>query len=67
MSNNKKYYQVTYTIYKVISFDDEEMREYGYEGEITDMDRKDYLNNLIEDEYNIGIPYDDINIQETCP
>lgn len=67
MSNNKKYYQVTYTIYQVISFDDEEMREYGYEGEITDMDRKDYLNSLIEDEYNIGIPYDDINIQETCP
>ena len=67
MSNNKKYYQVTYTIYQVISFDDEEMREYGYEGEITDMDRKDYLNSLIEDDYNIGIPYDDINIQETHP
>ena len=67
MSNNKKYYQITYTIYQVISFDDEEMRECGYESEITDMDRKDYLNSLIEDEYNIGIPYDDINIQETCP
>ena len=33
---NKKTYQITYTIIQVVDIDDDEMREYGYEGEITD-------------------------------
>ena len=34
-----------------VEFDDEEMREYGYEGEITDAMREEYFGRLLEDEY----------------
>ena len=61
---NKRTYQITYTIIQVVDIDDDEMREYGYEGEITDSDREEYLNNLLADEYDIGIKYDDIDIKE---
>lgn len=60
----RKTYQVTYTVYKVIEVDDKEMKEYGYEGYITDEMRNEYLQNLIEDEYDLGVPYDDIEIKE---
>jgi len=55
-------YYVTYTIIKLVEFDDDEIREYGYEGEITDDIRKEYLDNLIADEYDLGIPYDDMEV-----
>ena len=60
----KKRYKVEYRIYRVVEFNDDEMREYGYEGEITDEDREEYLNILLEDEYNIGVKYDDMYYTE---
>jgi hypothetical protein len=60
----KKRYNITYYIYQTIEFDDNEMREYGYEGEITEEQRKEYLNILLQDEYNVGINYNEIYIEE---
>ena len=50
-------YKLIYTLEQEIVFDDEEMREYGIEGEITDKVVKKYLNNLIEDEYGLPFSY----------
>jgi hypothetical protein len=50
-------YKVIYTIEKEVEFDDEEMREYGIEGEITDEKRAKYLECLIADEYDIPCQY----------
>lgn len=60
----KKRYNITYYIYQTVEFDDDEMREYGYEGKITEEQRKEYLNILLQDEYNVGINYDEIYIEE---
>lgn len=59
-----KRYKVEYRIYRTVEFDDDEMKEYGYEGEITEEQRKEYLNILLQNEYNVGINYDEIYIEE---
>lgn len=61
---NKKKYLVTYTAYRVVEFDDEEMKEYGYEDEINDDMREEYLDNLLEDEYPMPTKPDDCTIEE---
>ena len=45
---------VNYLTIKEVEFTDEDMREAGYEGEITDEMREEYLYNLI-DEDNLGM------------
>ena len=46
----KNIYEVYYSFVKVIEFTDEEMREHNYEGEITDDMRREYFQNLLEEE-----------------
>lgn len=46
----KNFYEIEYTFVKIVEFTDEEMREHGYEGEITDDMRREYLYNLLEEE-----------------
>jgi hypothetical protein len=57
----KKIYQVTYKTYKVVEIDDEDLRNAGYEGTITDEERKEFLENLIDE---IDILCDDMEIDE---
>ena len=42
--------EIEYTFVKIVEFTDEEMREHGYEGEITNDMRREYVNNLLEEE-----------------
>ena len=42
-------YQITTTLIDIIEFTDEEMLEAGYELPITEEDRKEYLDNLLEE------------------
>lgn len=42
--------EIEYTFVKTVEFTDEEMREHGYEGEITNDMRREYVNNLLEEE-----------------
>ena len=57
----KKIYQVTYKIYKVVEIDDKDLRNAGYEGAITDKERKEFLENLLDE---VDILCDDIEIDE---
>ena len=45
----KNIYEIEYTTYRVVEFDDEDMIRCGYSAPITDSDRQEYLDNLIED------------------
>lgn len=58
-----KTYQVTYITIKTFNITDMEMYDYGYEGEITDDMREEYLQNLLADEYD-PLEYDDRKIIE---
>ena len=42
--------EIEYTFVKTVEFTDEEMREHGYEGEITRDMKQEYVNNLLEEE-----------------
>lgn len=42
--------EIEYTFVKTVEFTDEEMREHGYEGEITNDMRREYVDNLLEEE-----------------
>ena len=42
-------YQITTTLIDIIEFTDEEMLEAGYELPITEEDREEYLDNLLEE------------------
>lgn len=44
----KKYYQVVYTVVKVVEIDDDEMREFDWGPEITDEMRLEYLEAELE-------------------
>ena len=46
----KKYYEVVYTIVKVVEVDDDEMREFDYGPEITEEMRLEYLEGELEAE-----------------
>ena len=48
-----KFYQVVKTDLTVIEVTDEELRELGYEGEITDEDRLEYIKNALEEDENL--------------
>ena len=58
-----KTYQVTYITIKTFDITDMEMYDYGYESEITDDMREEYLQNLLADEYD-PLEYDDRKIVE---
>ena len=45
-----KFYQIMKTDIAVIEISDEEMREFGYEGEIEEEDRLEYLQHILEEE-----------------
>lgn len=61
---NKRKYLITYTAYNVVEFDDEEMKKYGYEGEITEEMREEYLDNILVDEYPMPTEPADYKIEE---
>lgn len=67
VENKTNYYSVSFTKVRVFEFTDAEMRDFGYEGYITDEMREEYLNNLITDflndeDYDTG--YDDIEVEK---
>ena len=53
MLNESRKYKVVYTVEQEVEFDDAEMREFGYEGIITNEMREEYLQQLLADEYDI--------------
>ena len=57
------FYCVTYKVVKVFKVNDEEMQRVGYEN-ITDEDREEYLDNLIEEFDLNDISPDDIEIEK---
>ena len=57
-------YQITRTLIDIIEFTDEEMLEAGYELPITEEDREEYLDNLLEEINSEHISYDDIEIKK---
>ena len=48
-----KFYQIVRTDIAVVEVSDEELRELGYEGMITDEDRLEYINNALEEDKNL--------------
>lgn len=62
----KKYYQAVATIVKVIEVDDQDLIETGYEGEITEDMRREYLDDIVADEFH-GLGLYDLEITETSP
>ena len=61
-----KFYQVMKTDIAVIEISDEEMKEFGYEGEIEEEDRLEYLQHILEEEENtINWSGYDLKITET--
>ena len=60
------FYEITKTIYQIIDFTDEDMIANGYEEPITDVDRREYLMNQLED--NVGsFSMGDIEIHKFDP
>ena len=61
-----KFYQVMKTDVAVIEISDKEMKEFGYEGEIEEEDRLEYLQHILEEEENtIDWSGYDLKITET--
>lgn len=48
-----KFYQIVRTDIAVVEVSDEELKELGYEGTITDEDRLEYINNALEEDENL--------------
>lgn len=48
-----KFYQIVRTDIAVVEVSDEELKELGYEGMITDEDRLEYVNNALEEDENL--------------
>lgn len=48
-----KFYQIMRTDITIVEVSDEELKELGYEGTITDEDRLEYINNALEEDENL--------------